>query len=305
MTFSTGAINRFENIRLRPARGTKREAKPIPLTSHSLEAWYATYIISLIDRPPNMQVVRRILTGGDDAALIAHEMPLSSPTSPATLPPPPPSSIFTDKRIHTAGVTAILPLPSLRTHLGNIVGDLILTGSYDETIRLISISSSPPFPRKVLASLNLGGGVWRIKLLSDIWRNKPDQPETKNKLEFLVLASCMHAGPQVLRITCLFGPTTAAASSPAVGKSESKSHSQSAKQQQEDNKSEGEQYEWNIERVTKFEDHESMNYASDWTVHYPDSQESQDGKGVVVVSTSFYDARVCIWRPFLGVEGGT
>jgi diphthamide biosynthesis protein 7 len=56
---------------------------------------------------------------------------------------------------HEAGVTAILPLAN----------DLLITGSYDDNIRLIA---APPVGRRqVAAELNLGGGVWRLRMLDD------------------------------------------------------------------------------------------------------------------------------------------
>ena len=50
-------------------------------------------------------------------------------------------------------VTAILPLSET----------LVVTGSYDDYIRLISTPTVGR--RQVLAELNLGGGVWRVKVL--------------------------------------------------------------------------------------------------------------------------------------------
>ena len=66
------------------------------------------------------------------------------------------TSRFVDRRIHLAGVTAILPLSE----------SLLLTGSYDDHVRLLEIPSSSQRGRVTeLASLNLEGGVWRLKLL--------------------------------------------------------------------------------------------------------------------------------------------
>ena len=65
-----------------------------------------------------------------------------------------PSMLWKDRRLHQAGVTAILPLNP----------DLAVTGSYDDHIRLVSLASDSI--RRVLVEHNLGGGVWRLKVLA-------------------------------------------------------------------------------------------------------------------------------------------
>lgn len=49
--------------------------------------------------------------------------------------------------------------------------------------------------------------------------------------------------------------------------------------------------EWNIEVVAEFTEHESMNYASDV---WKGSGGTKDS-GLLCVSSSFYDRRVCVW----------
>lgn len=65
-----------------------------------------------------------------------------------------PTKLWQDRRIHQAGVTAILPFDN----------ELVLSGSYDDHVRLLFT----PFTgrRQVLAEAYLGGGVWRLKLLN-------------------------------------------------------------------------------------------------------------------------------------------
>ncbi len=49
---------------------------------------------------------------------------------------------------------------------------------------------------------------------------------------------------------------------------------------------------WLIKILAKFVEHESMNYASD-------GRPRNDGgglEGFVVVSTSFYDKKLCVWK---------
>ncbi|OJJ48644.1 hypothetical protein ASPZODRAFT_130744 [Penicilliopsis zonata CBS 506.65] len=142
-------------------------------------------------------------------------------------------------RHHTAGVTSILPLP-VPLQDG---APLILTGSYDESLRLYHAS-----PRgSVLAETCLGGGVWRLQLLRS-------EKVSASEWMFLVLASCMHAGTRLVRVTRAND-------------------------------------EWTMEVMAEFTEHQSMNYASDvWKGNADGSNE------LVVVSSSFYDKRVCLWR---------
>lgn len=117
-------------------------------------------------------------------------------------------------RHHTAGVTSILPLPV------PLVEDapVMLTGSYDERLRVYRASRRG----EVLAEQSLGGGVWRLQLLSSVEENTSGISER----HFVILASCMHAGTRVVRVT----------QTPS---------------------------EWKIEVLAEFTEHESMNYAND------------------------------------------
>lgn len=121
-----------------------------------------------------------------------------------------------DRKTHGAGVTAILPLKTVASD------SLVLTGSYDDHIRLTSTSTMGR--RRVLAESNLGGGVWRLKQLNETGELSllPD----KDQDQVLILASCMHAGARVLRLSCEGG-------------------------------------EWQFKLLAKFEEHKSMNYGSD------------------------------------------
>lgn len=65
--------------------------------------------------------------------------------------------LWQNRKLHHAGITAILPLSET----------LIITGSYDDHIRLLQLPKIAGGTRpKLLAELNLGGGVWRLKLLT-------------------------------------------------------------------------------------------------------------------------------------------
>ena len=69
----------------------------------------------------------------------------------------------------------------------------------------------------------------------------------------VILASCMYAGTRVLRLDRQAGDG-----------------------------------EWRFDILGRFEEHQSMNYASD--------VQPDDGNRKLIVSTSFYDKLLCLWR---------
>lgn len=237
----------------------EEESRTLLVHSHSLEAWTMAF-------PSSGDAV---YSGGDDSGLLFRSLPtyLSSTETDSDTSTwaklqetfaenadieeveEEPGLAWADKRIHGAGVTAILPLgiPSSAPFSTTDGNTSLITGSYDDTIRLISIA--PSTRRTVLTSLNLGGGVWRLKLLSFSC--------SSSRTEFFFLVSCMHAGTRIVRL----------------------SHTK-----------EGEEGEWAFDVLARFEEHKSMNYGSD-------SRRGLDGDGKrTVVSTSFYDRLVCLWR---------
>ena len=123
-------------------------------------------------------------------------------------------------RKHDAGVTAILPL-NLHDAAG---GRLVVTGSYDDRIRLFAIhdpQESAGMKRvKLLLEDDLGGGVWRLELV-DI------SGQTEGAISLRILASCMYAGARLVEL------------------------SKSA-----------DETEWKCQILARFEQHESMNYGS-------------------------------------------
>lgn len=150
--------------------------------SHDLEAWTLAFL------PPGDGV----LSGGDDAALKYSSIPSLQGVLKDTKP------WLTDNfdgnefsvqwqngKIHGAGVTAVLPL----SH------DIVVTGSYDDHIRVLSVPKSGR--RGVLADMNLGGGVWRLTLVD----RQTNGSNHHSRLRFLLLASCMHAGARIVEVT--------------------------------------------------------------------------------------------------------
>jgi len=133
------------------------------------------------------------------------------------------------KKTHSAGVTAVLPLPIVLQSGARVV----VTGSYDDAIRVFAIHDVRPElviqPGKLLAEANLGGGVWRLKVISaEIGASTAARDGCTWLLK--LLASCMHAGSRIVNLHI-----------PASGEGV------------------------NVDMVGRFEEHKSMNYGSDFT----------------------------------------
>jgi diphthamide biosynthesis protein 7 len=163
-------------------------------------------------------------------------------------------------RHHTAGgVTSILPLPIM--HLVKNA-PIILTGSYDENIRVYHAT----YKGSVLAEKRLDGGVWRLQIINveDIKNRVAAFGNPVSEIRYLILASCMHAGTRILRVTW------------------KRTHL-----------SDNEIGDWDIEVLAQFTEHESMNYASGvWR----GGNDATTGTELVCVSSSFYDKRLCLWK---------
>ncbi|KAK5743420.1 hypothetical protein LTR17_002595 [Elasticomyces elasticus] len=188
---------------------------------HSLEAW--TLAFARYDGDT------AVLSGGDDLVLQLSTLDDHDAVTHQ----------WQDRKAHEAGVTAIVPLSS----------DLVLTGSYDDHLKLLSAPLAGR--RQVLADANLGGGVWRLKILSG--SGAPARlalPEGTRSL--IILASCMHAGTRVVKL------------------------------------SRGRDDAWQFEVLAQFEEHKSMNYGSD--------VEPSENTLKSIVSTSFYDKLLCLWK---------
>ena len=228
-------------------------------TCHSLEAWVARWCDS-------SQPYRKVIySGGDDSRICSLEflnVSEDSQDSNERNSLPEYELHHNDIRIHKAGVTAIEPFCFNQEGANSDV--IVLTGSYDEYVRVLRADD---ITKKwvVLAELKVGGGVFRLKTVTayvPYGKEDSEKPEDKHK-KWYFLASCMHAGTRVLKVYKTADD------------------------------------EWKIEVQARFTEHESMNYATDWTELVGKSSETEEfrNKGTVaVVSTSFYDKRVCSWK---------
>ena len=148
----------------------------VETAAHSLEAWTVAWTTS-----EGYDFRPELYSGGDDSALCRHDLSFWPVSDIDNFP----SDInheyefqgtLRDRKTHMAGVTAILPLQPI------FHGEqLLLTGSYDEYLRLllpIDGSSTP----KLMAERRLGGGVWRLEILE---YDEPDDEWGMQSLRFL------------------------------------------------------------------------------------------------------------------------
>lgn len=65
---------------------------------------------------------------------------------------------------------------------------------------------------------------------------------------------------------------------------------------EEKKEEEEEEEEWRFHVLAKFEEHESMNYGSDVQPKLKEKKKEREEKEKKkIVSTSFYDRRLCLW----------
>lgn len=293
-----------------------RLAKTVPdlepinyhLHKHELEAWT---VASAVLRTSHDSTYRVVFSGGDDSALIATAIDLPKTTSPSFAFDEFPTmkmQLWKDRRSHESGVVAILPLPTMHVPRDNGNHGTrrimpLLTGGYDEHLRIFEMDMATNRPVLVLESIKFAGAVWRLKVLDEYNTLTTEEGElmlldgeeehtnlrTKHfggKLErhTLLLASLSHAGAMVLRVTAVRGTVAS-------------------------------DCQWSITPLMRFRTgHESMVYCCDARLEAPPSQfprfsykavlkssrprrdDHDQGPIYTVVSTSFYDCTVCTWK---------
>lgn len=266
VTTSTGKV-----ILARVQSDYKKIKRLRTILEHDAEAWFVAFSSLSQQAPDSEETLSTVFSGGDDFKLLlgthttttpdTKEVKASDPDSAASSgsgsESEEDSTLPIDKKgiRHDAGVTAILPL-RLTTSDGC---EIVVTGSYSDHLSAWAIM--PPYKleglpvvRRLLKRRDLGGGVWRLKVIEEL-SNYPGDDWTVT-----LLVSCMHAGTRIVRLK---GSLTTVNS---------------------------------IEVLWRFEEHESMNYGSDYT--WVDRREffgEGEGKKIVCVSTSFYDKRLCLW----------
>ena len=232
---SDGAIAIFD---------TKEQDPEIKFKMHDnrgREVWTVAWTAS---QCPHHEGHPDLISGGDDSTFCRYELYKSVDGGCRSLQYDI-ANPLRDKSSHDAGVTALLPLVPVIDST-----QLILTGSYDENVRLLSIDEDYSQPG-ILEEKNLGGGVWSLKQL--FYRPPIDDIGAS----YMVLASCMHAGAQVLQVR----------------------------------QKRGDEGKWEINVRAKNVEHQSMNYASAGQLIYGETMT----EGLLFVSTSFYDKKLCVW----------
>ncbi|RAL10808.1 uncharacterized protein BO97DRAFT_393252 [Aspergillus homomorphus CBS 101889] len=213
--------------------------------SQAIEVWFAA--LATFPESTSKQEIPYIFTGNDFGALHTRRYTITSETNHL--------SVLLDHhdraRHHTAGVTSILPLPlPLKDD-----SPVILTGSYDESLRVYHATRRG----EVLAEIGLGGGVWRLQLLS-----ASSSAEAEEEWTGLVLASCMHGGTRVVRVRCSGGSEWELEVLAEFTEHESMNYATDV---------------WRP--------------AGGYELPIHSSDEQQE---VLCLSSSFYDRRVCLWR---------
>jgi diphthine methyl ester acylhydrolase len=278
VTFSSGETKLFEIRRDVKSKAGHNDFFILTQASidpaHTLEAWMVAFAdLSCLEGNEKM-----LLTGGDDSTMACHKIKVE-PYSPFSSS----AQVFQDGKSHTAGVTAILPiLDAGQPHVIPRTRAFI-TGCYDEHIRVFTMEECSPHKRQIEAELPLGGGVWRLRKLSESFG---EQIAGEYVCSVFILASCMHAGVRIIRII---------------------------RRQPIDERHNW--CGWQIEVVGEFTDgHESMCYGADSVDLQrligdagnmnPFSRRQRSGnssvdddppRDFVVVSTSFYDRKICVW----------
>lgn len=141
--------------------------------THSLEAWTLSYCSDNGGR-------NGVLSGADDQTL---EWTPSDASVEATPP-------WSNRRIHAAGVTAILPLR----------GDVIATGSYDDHMRILRLPPAGSMRPEVLDENNVGGGVWRLIPIEQHPQSSTNRACVPTPYRCRVLVCCMYAGACIVDI---------------------------------------------------------------------------------------------------------
>lgn len=150
---------------------SETDVSPVVISKHSETAWHVAW------SPDG----KTLLHGGDDAVLGWSRAP-SGATSFFQQAQQSGVTCSTDRRVHGAGVTAILPLDE----------EWVLTGSYDDRLRVVKLGERAASS----AEIKFEDGVFRLRFLGELQELTKGQAVTA-----LVLASCMRSGTRIVEVT--------------------------------------------------------------------------------------------------------
>jgi diphthine methyl ester acylhydrolase len=259
----------------------------LPKTSkHSDQAWCVAWTVDTknFNRPI-------LLSGGDDSQLLKHEF-LRCIQQNGT-PFVKLLSTEADCKTHMGGVTAIMPFPFYATEERL----LVLTGSYDDHVRVYNVGDKK---RRVLCELNLGGGVWKLRILRDIAKEqmilaKKDiirfEKEAENRRKSELASEYAKVHPLACRRSQVPEPPPDPSTVPLhflVIASCMHAGVRILDIQRDGQKN------WSIEVVGKFEEGKSMAYAASASPLTDGDGQRYKGR-VMCASTSFYDEKGFVW----------
>jgi diphthamide biosynthesis protein 7 len=233
---------------------TQDSMSEIQLPGSEIEVWYLAF--NSATYPDN--ALPSLFSGDDLSQVREFVFPGQLVNASEDDDPVAPYQKFNDRgKIHSAGVTVILPL------VLNGSEAVLVTGSYDGHIRVYQ----PQFRGRVLAELDLGGGVWRMQLIhTKSMRLSSSESDQDESMIYFILASCMHVGCRIVALS----RTSSGAEDGHL---------------------------WRFDIRAEFTEHTSMNYASGLRILRND--QSLD---LLCVSSSFYDKRVCVWRADISTQ---
>lgn len=260
VTTSTGKV-----ILARVQSDYKKIERLDTILKHDAEAWCVAFSPRSTPASTPGEKLSAVFSGGDDFKLLAGTYGTSADTQEVTAFDPQSPDFESEPESapphHNKGVrhdAGVTAILPLRQRTSG-GSDIIVTGSYSDHISVWAIV--PPY--KIHAPSLIKTLMKRKDLGGGVWRLKVIEELSNcpaSDWTVTLLVSCMHAGARVVRLE---GDRTTVNS---------------------------------IEVLWRFEEHESMNYGSDYT--WVDSHEffgEGEGRKIVCVSTSFYDKRLCLW----------
>ena len=149
-----------------------------------------------------------------------------------------------------------------KIHMAGVTAIIPLFTFDDDRTQFLLTGSYDEYVRVLAIDTSANSTKFQVlaekRLHGGVWRlmsNYISMEDPRDEVDITVVASCMHAGAKILKICRSI------------------------------------RGEWSIEIAARFEEHDSMNYASD-------ARFDSDGYSdiLTVVSTSFYDKKLCVWN---------